>query len=132
MFLGLVNNYKRFILPGSHLLLQLEVAMSELVVRLGKRIRELRSAENLTQDKFAEKVGISSKYLGEVERGEANVSIQILENIANALSADIGVLLDNAHWAERNLLIDEMRRLMDSASDAQVRIMHRIVSDVVK
>jgi transcriptional regulator with XRE-family HTH domain len=106
--------------------------MSELVVRLGKRIRELRSAENLTQDKFAEKVGISSKYLGEVERGEANVSIQILENIANALSADIGVLLDNAHWAERNLLIDEMRRLMDSASDAQVRIMHRIVSDVVK
>ena len=59
--------------------------MSELKVRLGKRIRELRTASSLSQDKLAERVGISGKYLGEVERGEGNVSIEKLENIALAL-----------------------------------------------
>lgn len=106
--------------------------MSKMVVRLGKRIRELRSAEGLTQDKFAEKVGISSKYLGEVERGEANVSVQILENIANALTVDMGALLDNAHWSDRGGLIQEITELMNTASDDQLRLMHRIITDVVK
>ena len=39
--------------------------------RLGKRIKEERLRLNLTQEKLSEKVGISTAYLGQIERGEA-------------------------------------------------------------
>ena len=38
--------------------------------RLGKRIKEERLRLNLTQEKLSEKVGISTAYLGQIERGE--------------------------------------------------------------
>ena len=36
--------------------------------RLGKRIKEERLRLNLTQEKLSEKVGISTAYLGQIER----------------------------------------------------------------
>ena len=50
--------------------------------KLGKRIKELRKKSSLSQDQVAEQAGISGKYLGEVERGEVNVSVVILSKIA--------------------------------------------------
>ncbi|BCS88178.1 helix-turn-helix domain-containing protein [Pseudodesulfovibrio sediminis] len=106
--------------------------MSALKVRLGKRIRELRTAQNLSQDKLAERVGISGKYLGEVERGEGNVSVEKLEKITVALDVTIGSLLDNAHMEDRSDLIKDIGGMLDKAEDAEVRLVHRLVSDVLR
>lgn len=110
----------------------LEVVMSDLKFRLGKRIRELRTSRNLSQDKLAEVVGISGKYLGEVERGDGNVSIEKLEKIAEALEVPIGSLLDNAHMEDRAYLIKDIGELLDKADDAEVRLVYRLVSDVLR
>lgn len=106
--------------------------MSELKVRLGKRIRELRNSQKLSQDKLAERVGISGKYLGEVERGEGNVSVEKLESIAVALEVTIGSLLDNAHLENKADLIKDIGGMLDKADDAEVRLVHRLVSDVLR
>jgi len=106
--------------------------MSELKVRLGKRIRELRTSQSFSQDKLAELVGISGKYLGEVERGDGNVSIEKLEKIAEALDVTIGSLLDNAHMEDRADLIKDIGGMLDKADDAEVRLVHRLVSDVLR
>ena len=45
--------------------------------RLGKRIKEERLRLNLTQEKLSEKVGISTAYLGQIERGERCITLEI-------------------------------------------------------
>ena len=52
---------------------------------LGKRIRTERSKRNLTQEQLAEAVGVSTTYIGFVERGERTVTLEKLIDIANVL-----------------------------------------------
>ena len=59
---------------------------------LGIRIRNLRRNRNLTQNALAEMAHINSAYLGAVERGQANPTIEILTGIACALDIDIASL----------------------------------------
>jgi transcriptional regulator with XRE-family HTH domain len=55
-------------------------------VRLfGKRIRTLRKAAKLTQEKAAEEARLNSKYLGQIERGEKRPSLDAILALAKAL-----------------------------------------------
>lgn len=57
--------------------------------KLGEKIRQLRKLRELTQEQLGEKAGISYKFIGEVERGTVNPSLDSLIGIAGAL--DVGV-----------------------------------------
>ena len=61
--------------------------------RLGARIRELRTMAKLSQERLGERAGVSYKFLGEVERGQGNPTIDTLARIAAALDVDITDLL---------------------------------------
>lgn len=63
---------------------------------LGKRIKLERQKNNLTQEQLAEKVDISSSYMGQIERGERNVTIDNLIRIANILNVSIDYLLQDS------------------------------------
>ena len=52
---------------------------------VGQKVREHRKQAGLSQEKLAEKASLSYKYLGEVERGYVNVSLDSLMRIAKAL-----------------------------------------------
>lgn len=56
--------------------------------RVGARIRQLRKAAGLTQERLARKAGMDYKYLGSVERGERNVTLESLERIVRALGVE--------------------------------------------
>jgi len=61
-------------------------------VRVGKAVRQLRRQRGWTQEQLAERVGNNFRHLGQVERGEVNVTIDILSTIAASLSVDISEL----------------------------------------
>lgn len=60
---------------------------------LGKRIREERLRLNLTQEKLAEDINISTAYLGQIERGERSITLDKLIPLANRLGVTIDFLL---------------------------------------
>lgn len=60
---------------------------------LGKRIREERLRLSLTQEKLAEDIGISTSYLGQIERGERSVTLDKLIPLANRLGVTVDFLL---------------------------------------
>ena len=105
--------------------------MADLKNNLGAMIRARRKEMKFSQADLAEKVDLSAKYLGEVERGEGNVSIEKLGNIADALDIRLGRLLDNAYSKDRDYLITDINEMLDKADDAEVRLVHRLVSDVL-
>ncbi len=57
---------------------------------VGKRIQECRKKSGMTQERLAEKIGVSTHYLSALERGIYNIKLEILVNILNELdySAD--------------------------------------------
>lgn len=68
--------------------------MNEL---LGKRIKALRNAGNLTQEQIADKIGVSRQRYARIENGTNNITLDILTKIAGVLEvsvADITRVLD--------------------------------------
>lgn len=62
---------------------------------IANNIRKLRQMQKLSQEDFAEKAELHRTYIGSIERGERNVSVDNLERIAKALGVDIRKLFDD-------------------------------------
>jgi XRE family transcriptional regulator, regulator of sulfur utilization len=60
---------------------------------LGENIRALRKRSGLTQEALAEKSALHHNFIGDVERGEENVSIDALIRIANAMNVRLSDLV---------------------------------------
>lgn len=65
-----------------------------LLNKLGTKIRILRMAKKISQEKFSELTEMDRGYLGQIERGEANFSMAILNKIAVALDIDVAELFN--------------------------------------
>ena len=70
--------------------------MASLRVRLGRTVRKLREKRGFSQEAFAAKVGVHRTYMGAVERGEVNISLDNIERVARALGLTAGQLLRKA------------------------------------
>lgn len=57
--------------------------------KMGAKIAYLRKEKRYSQEKFAEKIDISEIYMGQIERGDANPTLEKLVSIANALDVEI-------------------------------------------
>ena len=65
----------------------------ERMVTFGKRVREMRKAKGISQEKLAEMAGIDRSYMGNIERGEKNITLKKIYEICDALQIDIKLLI---------------------------------------
>lgn len=63
--------------------------MDDVTKTVGRNLKYFRYQSRLSQEKFYEQFGLNYKYLASVERGEVNVSIVFLANLAKLLKIDI-------------------------------------------
>lgn len=63
--------------------------MQDIQKLVGANVRAWRLKRKLTQDVFAERAGLHRAHVGEIERGESNVTIQTLKLIADTLKIKI-------------------------------------------
>jgi transcriptional regulator with XRE-family HTH domain len=68
--------------------------MSEISQRVGQRIRILRKGKGLSQEQLSELVGLTKNYMGLLERGRRNPSLETLQQIAYVLNVPIKYLFD--------------------------------------
>ena len=68
----------------------------ELQQTVGQNLRRLRLQRGLSQEQFAEVLGVHRTYMGGVERGERNLTLRSLERIADHLGVDARELLSTA------------------------------------
>ena len=68
--------------------------MSDIAKILGQRIRNHRTAKGLSQEKLAELSGCHPTYVGQIERGEKNATIESIEKIATALNVSLSRLFE--------------------------------------
>lgn len=63
------------------------------LIKIGKRIREIRKAKGYSQEDFAAQAQLGRTYMGRIERGEQNMSIQTLIQIALVLKVEVKELI---------------------------------------
>jgi len=66
--------------------------VNDIAQVIGQRIRNYRNQKGLSQEKLAEAAGCHSTYIGQVERGEKNATIESIEKIARALDVPLSEL----------------------------------------
>jgi len=64
-----------------------------LAPQFGRIVRQLRQERNLSQEEFAQRCGIHRTYVGAVERGEKNVTLETANKIAHALGIRLSVII---------------------------------------
>jgi transcriptional regulator with XRE-family HTH domain len=62
--------------------------MGDLRDTVAANLLRLRRANAWTQEELAERVGLSARYVGQVERGQASMSVTVLGRFADALDAE--------------------------------------------
>lgn len=67
---------------------------NELLKQFGKNVKMERIRQDLTQEKFAEIMNVSQKYVSGIESGKANMSLGKILELAEFLNVDINVLLN--------------------------------------
>ncbi|MCY1354607.1 helix-turn-helix protein [compost metagenome] len=67
--------------------------MDNLAKALGERIRTQRKARRISQDALALACSIDRSYMGRIERGEVNITVEKLYQIAGQLACEASSLL---------------------------------------
>jgi transcriptional regulator with XRE-family HTH domain len=67
----------------------------EVLILFGKKVRELRTEQKLSQAALAEKSGLHANYIGMVERGERNPSLINIDKLAKALNVSLSELFNS-------------------------------------
>ncbi|MBN2068882.1 MAG: helix-turn-helix transcriptional regulator [Opitutales bacterium] len=68
---------------------------SNLLKIVGSRVRDLRKKKGYSQEAFAELCDLHRTYIGAIERGERNITLQSLEAISSALEVEPTELLQD-------------------------------------
>ncbi|WP_418713249.1 helix-turn-helix domain-containing protein, partial [Akkermansia sp.] len=62
---------------------------SNILQRIGAKIKKLRLEKGLSQEELAEKSGVDRTFIGGLERGERNVSVMTLCDILRGVNSQI-------------------------------------------
>jgi transcriptional regulator with XRE-family HTH domain len=65
-----------------------------LIIEFGIRIRQLRNAKNVSQEKLSHLTGFHRTYIGMIERGERNISLTHIAVFAKVFQITVSELLD--------------------------------------
>ncbi|AOU26012.1 TPA: helix-turn-helix transcriptional regulator [Legionella pneumophila] len=79
------------------------------LIKIGSKIKKLRSSKGYTQEGLAAAACLGRTYMGRVERGEQNISIQNLIQIAFALQVNVGELIPPLNEFQNPLLTKSTR-----------------------
>ena len=88
---------------------------------IGVRIRALRQAAGITQEKLAELVDLSTPYISHIENGKKRASVDTLLHISDALNTTFDFLLCGKYPPELNHSSD-FQALLDDCSPREVKI----------
>lgn len=101
-------------------------------VAIGSRLREARNMVKLTQEQLAEKVGIGTTYISDIERGAKFPSLSLFIKIVDALGVSSDYILRGEIEAGKNCVYDDITRKLDSLSPKQRLAVAELIDTYIK
>ena len=88
-------------------------------MKIGGFLRELRKEKELTQEQLAEKVGIGTTYISDIERGAKFPSLSLFIKIVDALGVSSDFILRGEIEAGKNCVYDDITKKLDGLTPKQ-------------
>lgn len=105
--------------------------MSQIKELLGKRIKELRLARNLTQEQLSEITNIGASSISKIEGGIYHPTDENLEKIAEALGVEPYKLYLYNHQKSVEELKEDIIKMLNSANEEDLRLSYKILCDIL-
>lgn len=106
--------------------------MSDISKIIGARIRSYRLQLGLSQEKVAELSGCHPTYIGQVERGEKNATLESIEKIVFALNVPLAKIFDRYDAASDTDIPTRCYDLLLSKSKAEQEELYKIILAIEK
>ena len=97
----------------------------------GKRIKELREKNNLTQEKLAEILDLDYQTISRIETGYYFTSYENLEKFAKAFNVEIKALFETKHLEEELDFEKEIINMLKRATKEEKKLIYKIVNDII-
>lgn len=68
---------------------------SNILTRFGQKVRNERLKLNISQEEMAERAGVHRTYIGMIERGEKNITLENIEKLSKALKLKLSDIFSN-------------------------------------
>lgn len=99
-----------------------EASADALIKRVGERVRFVRERKGIPRRVLSEMSGVSPRYLAQLEAGEGNISIGLLQRVSTALGHRIEWLLsEDDPWTSEVIQIADLYRVASKDVRQQVR-----------
>ena len=104
--------------------------MSELKKLLGKRIREIRVARNLTQEDLSELTDIGASSISKIESGHFHPTDENLERIAKALKVEPYKLYMFNHQKDTKEPLQDIQTMLNKATDEEIKLAYKVLNGI--
>ena len=84
---------------------------------IGKKIREYRKKSNLTLEKFAELLDLSTTHIGNIERGSKTPTLETFIKIVNVLNVSSDVLIADKLNTKNEIKLTEISNILEELPD---------------
>lgn len=101
----------------------------DIKVLLGKRIQELRKSKKITQECLAEKIGVETISISNIERGVYYPTAENLNKILSALNVEPGELFTFQHLASTDDLLSEMYNTLKD-NDKMTKLVYKFFKSI--
>ena len=99
---------------------------------IGRRIKEARNNQNLTQEELADELNISVAFLSRVERGNSHINLKRLNQLCDLLDVSEGYLLNGASSSSENYLDKEFTDLIKSVSPEKQKLIYNVAKTIAE
>ena len=106
--------------------------MSDIAKIIGQRIRNYRTQKGLSQEKLAELAGCHPTYIGQLERGEKNATLESVEKIASAMDISLSELFDKLGKSGSNNIAAKCYDLVASKNEAEQKQLYKMLQEMHK
>lgn len=106
--------------------------MSDIAKIIGQRIRNYRTQKGLSQEKLAELAGCHPTYIGQLERGEKNATLESVEKIASAMDISLSEIFDKLGKSGGNNIAAKCYDLVASKNEAEQKQLYKMLQEMDK
>ena len=109
------------------------VKMADIAKVIGARIKIYRNRAGYSQEELTERAGLHNTYIGQLERGEKNATLESIEKVSRALQIPLEILMEKIVLADAcNEIPSKFYDLVNPLQISEQKFLYELLEQIIK
>lgn len=104
--------------------------MDKIEKYFGKRLKEIRKNNNMSQAMLAEKLGVDEKYISRLETGTSTPSFAMIVKLSDTFKIETEILFKFQHLKDKEELLKIINYKISNTSEEKLRLLYKIIENI--